>query len=74
MFFLGKIKSSPREVRRIRSNGKVSDVPSFLIECTGGSDHVIYHKNGTWHHGGLGHMGNKYNSWSKEQVGASLCK
>ena len=63
-----------RGIAKIRSNGRVSGAPSFRVECTGGSDHIIYHKNGTWYHGSLGHMGNKYNSWSKEQVGASLCK
>lgn len=63
-----------REVKKIRSNGRISGAASYLIECTGGSEHVIYHKDGTWYHGSWGHMGNKFNSWNKEQVGSELCQ
>ncbi|MEH6595604.1 MAG: hypothetical protein V7736_08650 [Colwellia polaris] len=69
-----KSPTNKREIKRIVSNGRVSNVPSFRVECTGGSDHVIYHKNGTWYHGFLGKMGNKFNTWNKERVGAYLCK
>lgn len=60
-------------VSNIRSNGNVSGVPSYLVECSSGSDYVIYKKNGTWYRGGSGHMGNKYNSWSKNEVANYLC-
>jgi hypothetical protein len=62
-----------REVEKIRNNGRISGVPSYLIECSGGSDHVIYHKDGTWYHGSWGHMGNKFDSWDKEEIGKELC-
>ncbi|MCW8919155.1 MAG: hypothetical protein OQL08_10120 [Gammaproteobacteria bacterium] len=60
-------------VRNIRSNGNVSGVPSYLVECSSGSDYVIYKKNGTWYRGGSGHMGNKYDSWSTDEVANYLC-
>ena len=60
-------------VDRIRSNGDISGVPSYLVECSSGSDYVIYKKNGTWYRGSGGHMGNKYNSWSKNEVANFLC-
>jgi len=60
-------------VSDIRSNGSISGVPSYLVECSSGSDYVIYKKNGTWYRGGSGHMGNKYNSWSKNEVANYLC-
>jgi len=60
-------------VRNIRSNGNVSGVPSYLVECSSGSDYIIYKKNGTWYRGGSGHMGNKYNSWSTNEVANYLC-
>lgn len=66
--------SNKREIKRIVSNGHVNGAPSFRIECTGGSDHIIYHKNGTWYHGSRGHMGNKFDTWNKESVGNYLCE
>lgn len=61
-------------VRNIRNNGKVSGVPSYLVECASGSDYVIYKKNGTWYRGDIGHMGNKYDSWSTDQVADYICR
>jgi hypothetical protein len=60
-------------VNNIKSNGKISGVASYLVQCSSGSDYVIYKKNGTWYRGGSGHMGNKYNSWSKSDVANYLC-
>ena len=60
-------------VSNIRSNGNISGVPSYLVECSSGSDYVIYKKNGTWYRGGSGHMGNKYDSWSANEVANYLC-
>lgn len=61
-------------VRNIRSNGDFSGVPSYLVECTSGSDYVIYKKNGTWYRGDIGHMGNKYDSWSTQDVAEFVCR
>jgi hypothetical protein len=69
-----KTRNNKREIKRIVSNGRINGAPSFRIECTGGSDHIIYHKDGTWYHGSRGHMGNKFNAWNKERVGNHLCK
>lgn len=60
-------------VSNIRNNGNVSGVPSYLVECSSGSDYVIYKKNGTWYRGDIGHMGNKYDSWSTNEVANYLC-
>ncbi|WP_421265591.1 hypothetical protein [Aeromonas veronii] len=61
-------------VSRIVSNGEVEGVPSFRVECTSGSDYIIYKKNGsTWYRGDIGHMGNKYDSWSTEEVAEFVC-
>lgn len=60
-------------VSSIRSNGNVSGVPSWQVQCSSGKTVIIYYKNGTWYTGGLGHMGNKYDSWSKERVADFLC-
>lgn len=37
--------------------------------------HQLYYlqKNGTWYRGSIEHMGNKYNSWSKNEVVNYLC-
>ena len=69
-----KVTKNIRTTKRIYYNGKVSGVPSYGVECTGGSSYVIYYKNGTWWSGGTGHMGNKYNNWSKEDVAKYLCE
>lgn len=61
-------------VSNISSNGNVSGVPSHRVQCSGGSSHIVYHKNGTWYSGASGHMGNKYDSWSVNQLAAHLCK
>lgn len=60
-------------VSKIQSNGKISGASSYRVQCSSGSSHVIYKKNGTWYTGGGGHMGNKYNSWSTEKVAQYLC-
>lgn len=60
-------------VSKIQNNGKISGVASYRVECTSGSSKVIYKKNGTWYTGGGGHMGNKYNSWSVNQVANYVC-
>ena len=60
-------------VNNIRSNGSISGVSSYRVECSSGSSHIIYKKNGTWYTGGSGHMGNKYDSWSKNDVANYLC-
>lgn len=59
-------------VSKIRSNGNVSGVPSYQVTCSSGSTHIIYHKNGTWYKSGS-HMGDRYNSWSVNQVAEFLC-
>ena len=60
-------------VSNIRNNGNISGVPSYLVECSSGSDYIIYKKNGTWYRGGSGHMGNRYDSWSASEVANYLC-
>lgn len=61
-------------VKNISSNGNVSGVPSQRIQCGGGSSYIVYQKNGTWYRGDIGHMGNKFDSWSVSQVADYLCK
>jgi hypothetical protein len=61
-------------VSRIVSNGNISGVPSWQVTCSSGSTHIIYKKNGTWYTGGLGHMGHKYDSWSRDDVANFVCK
>lgn len=61
------------DVKKIRSNGSISGVPSHQVTCSTGSTYIIYKKNGTWYRGDIGHMGNKYNSWSKEEVAQYVC-
>jgi len=61
-------------VSRIVSNGNISGVPSWQVTCSSGSTHIIYKKNGTWYTGGLGHMGHKYDSWSRDDVAEYVCK
>lgn len=65
--------STYASVSKIRSNGNVSGVPSFLVECSSGSDFIIYKKDGEWCRGDTGHMGGKYNSWSKIEVADYIC-
>lgn len=60
-------------VSNIRNNGNISGVPSYLVECSSGSDYIIYKKNGTWYRGDSGHMGNRYDSWSANEVANYLC-
>jgi len=60
-------------VSNIRSNGNVSGVPSYLVECASGSSYIIYKKNGTWYRGDIGHMGHKFDSWSTSDVASYLC-
>ena len=60
-------------VSKIQSNGKISGVPSYLVKCNSGSTTVIYKKGGTWYTGGGGHMGNRYNSWSVNDVADYVC-
>ena len=61
-------------VSNIKSNGTISGVTSYRVECTSGSSYIIYKKNGTWYRGDIGHMGDKYNSWSTDEVASYLCK
>lgn len=61
-------------VSNITSNGTVSGVSSQRIQCSGGSSYIVYYKNGTWYRGDIGHMGNKYDSWSVNQLADYLCK
>lgn len=68
------VKKTRRTVKLIQTNGKILGVPSFLVDCSAASDVVIYYRNGTWHTGGLGHMGHKYDNWSKEEVANYLCR
>lgn len=65
---------STRGAKSIKSNGKVSGVASYRINCTGGSDYIIYYKNGTWNKGLDGNMGMKFKNYSKEKVASYLCK
>lgn len=58
----------------IRSNGNISGVPSYQVTCSSGNTVIIYKKNGTWYRGGSGHMGNKYNSWSTNDVANAVCR
>jgi len=61
-------------VSRIVSNGNISGVPSYQVTCSSGKTVIIYKKNGTWYTGGLGHMGHKYDSWSRDDVASYVCK
>ncbi len=61
-------------VSGIKSNGKISGVPSYQVKCTSGSTYIIYKKNGTWYRGDIGHMGNKFNSWSRNEVANYVCR
>lgn len=61
-------------VSSITSNGTVSGVASQRIQCSGGSSHIVYHKNGTWYSGAIGHLGNKFDTWSVSQLANHLCK
>lgn len=60
-------------VNKIRSNGYISGVQSYQVTCTSGSTYIIYKKSGTWYRGDIGHMGNKYNSWSTNDVASYVC-
>jgi len=60
--------------KNIQSNGQISGVPSFYISCHGGGTHIIYKKSGKWYHGSLGHMGARYNNYSREDVADYACK
>lgn len=65
---------SAATVSSIENNGNINGVPSSVVQCSSGGRHVIYYKNGTWYHGSLGHMGDKYNNWSQGQVAEYVCK
>lgn len=60
-------------VSNISSNGNVSGVQSWRVECSSGSSYIIYKKNGTWYRGDIGHMGNRYDSWSRDDVASFVC-
>lgn len=60
-------------VSSIKGNGNISGVPSHYVKCSSGSTYIIYKKNGTWYRGDIGHMGNKFDSWSKSDVATYLC-
>lgn len=61
-------------VSGIKSNGNIGGSPSYQVTCTSGKTVIIYKSNGTWYTGGLGHMGNKYDSWSTDQVAEFVCR
>ena len=61
-------------VSGINSNGRISGVPSYQVQCTSGRTVIIYKKNGTWYTGGSGHMGHRYDSWSTNDVAEYVCK
>ena len=61
-------------VSQIRNNGSISGVSSYQVQCSSGNTVIIYKKNGTWYRGGSGHMGNKYNSWSRNEVANYVCR
>ena len=61
-------------VSGIRSNGNISGVPSYQVQCSSGKTVIIYKKNGTWYTGGSGHMGHRYDSWSTNDVAEYVCR
>jgi hypothetical protein len=61
-------------VSKVISNGNISGVPSWQVTCSSSKTVIIYKKNGTWYSGGLGHMGHKYDSWSRDDVANYVCK
>ena len=61
-------------VSGINSNGSISGVPSYQVQCSSGRTVIIYKKNGTWYTGGSGHMGHRYDSWSTNDVAEYVCK
>jgi hypothetical protein len=61
-------------VSGVRSNGSISGVPSYQVQCSSGRTVIIYKKNGTWYTGGSGHMGHKYDSWSTNDVAQTVCR
>ena len=60
-------------VKRIASNGKTAGVDSWVVYCHSGSDTVIYNKSGKWSTGGLGEMGRKFKTWSRQEVAEYIC-
>ena len=60
-------------VSSIKNNGRISGVPSYQVQCSSGSTHIIYKKSGTWYSGGSGHMGHKFDSYSASDVARYLC-
>jgi hypothetical protein len=64
-------------VKNIRSQGSTSSPAngeSWLIECSSGTDVVVYRSsNGEWATGGLGAMGGRYNNYSLEELADYLC-
>jgi len=61
-------------VSGVRSNGHISGVPSYQVQCSSGRTVIIYKKGGTWFTGGSGHMGHKYDSWSTNDVAEAVCR
>lgn len=60
-------------VSKIASNGNISGASSCRVECSSGFNYIIYKKDGNWYRGDIVHMGNKYDSWSKNDVANFLC-
>ena len=60
-------------VSNISNNGNVSGVQSWRVECPSGSSYIIYKKSGTWYRGDIGHLGNRYDSWSRDDVASFVC-
>lgn len=65
------VASNQRGVKRVVSNGIVMGAASYRVECTQGSDHIIYFQAGEWNHGFLGRMG--LNDWSQSEVEKYVC-
>ncbi|QPL56068.1 hypothetical protein [Vibrio navarrensis] len=65
------VASNQRGVKRVVSNGKVMGAASYRVECTQGSDHIIYFWDGEWNHGFLGRMG--LNNLSQSEIEKYVC-
>jgi len=53
---------------KIEPNGNISGVESWRIITPSGAKYIVYKKNGSWYRGDIGHMGNKYDKWSLNEL------
>lgn len=60
-------------VSGIKSNGDINGSASYQVQCSSGSSYIIYKSGGSWYRGDSGHMGNKYDSWSRDDVANFVC-